>query len=540
MLSDPLVSFTVSSPSAEPIWTQAQQKILATLQHEENRRCSVKSLCQKAGISEYIWDLRRLKSDYPKHRDPSDFQVDFTWIVNPVLRQQVKDYFRIHLPRWKPTTFAIILRFMKPFLMCLPPEIHVGTLSRRQIEPLLSKLAQLSDYALCRCLQFIRAMFNFMATSPAWTGTRPPRFLIWNEDIPSRPGTLPRPIPPQVLDQLDSLLEKAVEAMKQGQSPAILPPMLWDAIHILRQTGMRAEDLAHLKAPDREGRNGCLDQDTEGDWWIRLHHRISKMNKDHRIPTKTSDGVIDAVRRQQSRVKEMPDHFGEHYLFRHTNGILTYTAIKNALGKLTDFLTYEQHPYRIAPHQFRHTIATDMIEMGIDIYTVKEFLGHKSLAMTERYVKVYLRSLKAKYDAYRAKKMQTSASEMIANQVHLTQMEGDVDGGWVDGKVGKLYLSPLPDGAGHCAHLPMHDECPDTPHCPTCPKLRANKRHLPMWENKAKSLHLTVEALQANPMYERARQKHEKELRHAEKVVETIKREGFWDGRIHNTETDAR
>jgi len=65
-------------------------------------------------------------------------------------------------------------------------------------------------------------------------------------------------------------------------------------------------------------------------------------------------------------------------------------------------------------HQFRHSIATDMIEQGIDIYTVKEFLGHKSLAMTEKYVKVYLSSLKAKYDAYRVKKQQTSASEMMS------------------------------------------------------------------------------------------------------------------------------
>jgi hypothetical protein len=208
------------------------------------------------------------------------------------------------------------------------------------------------------------------------------------------------------------------------------------------------------------------------------------------------------------------------------------------LKKLAPHLTYEEQPYQIAPHQYRHTVATDMIEMGVDIYTVKEFLGHSSLAMTEKYVKVYLTSLKAKYDTYRAKKQQTYASEMMANQVQVTQPENDADGGWVDGKVGKLYLSPLPDGAGNCAHLPMHDPCPDVPHCPTCPKLRASTRHLPMWENKAKNLRLTVVALQANPLYDRARQKHEQELAHAEKVVETIKREGFWDGRIHNTKTN--
>ncbi len=91
--------------------------------------------------------------------------------------------------------------------------------------------------------------------------------------------------------------------------------------------------------------------------------------------------------------------------------------------------------------------------------------------------------------------------------------------------MGKLYVSPLPDGIGNCVHLPMHDGCPDSPHCPTCPKLRANKRHLPVWENKATNLLITVEALRANPAYARARQKHEQELAHAEKVIKTIKEE---------------
>lgn len=116
---------------------------------------------------------------------------------------------------------------------------------------------------------------------------------------------------------------------------------------------------------------------------------------------------------------------------------------------------------------------------------------------------------------------------MLTTQVLTTQNAGETDGEWVDGKVGKLYRSPLPDGIGNCVHLPMHDGCPKTPHCPTCPKLQASTRHLPVWESKANNLLITVEALRSNPAYERARQKHEQELAHAEKVIKTIKEEGF-------------
>ncbi len=584
MLDRNILSFPLSSPCSEENWTTGQQKILDVLQRQENRHLPVKTLCNKAGVSLHvwynavkdpnfatvlesqgvlvkrqweshthvslasnpedelakdIWDMRCLKANYPKHKDPCTFKVDFTWITNPTLREQVKLYFRQRLPKWEARTFSSVLEYLKLFLIRLPQETHIGTLDRRLVEHLLPEICQLGDHAAYRSLQAAKAMLTYMATSATWIGPRPPRDLIWSEELPSQPIALPRPIPPPVLDQLDPLLNQAIDAMKQGQATPVLSPMLWDAILILRQTGMRAEDMAHLKAPDEHGRNGCLDQDPDGYWWIRLHHSVSKMNKDHRIPTKTSDGVIDAIRRQQARIERISDHFGAHYLFRNERGVLSYSAIKRALQKLASHLTYENQPYCIASHQFRHSIATDMIEQGVDIYTVKEFLGHKSIAMTERYVKVYLTSLNAKYDAYRAKKHETYASEMIGNQVQVTQIESDADGGWVDGKVGKLYLSPLPGGDGNCAHLPMHDPCPDVPHCPTCPKLRASMRHLPMWETKVKNLRLTVEALRANPLYDRARQKHEQELRHAEKVVETIQREGFWDGRIHNGKTNT-
>ncbi len=485
------------------------------------------------------WDMRLLKPDYPKHLTPSQFVIDFSRIANPLLRQQVKSYFRAHLPKWKASSFRSKMTHLRPFLVHLSPELDIETMTRSHIEALLLSIAHLSNYTVRRCLFEARKMLEYMATSPAWTGPRPQRFLIRNEDFPPEPDTLPRPIPPDVLDQLDLLLEQATQLMKAGQTPSFLPPTVWDALVILRHTGMRYEDLAHLKAPDAQDRHGCLEQDSEGYWWIRIAHHNNKMGKDHRIPTKLTDGVVDAIHRQRERVKALPDHFEAHYLFRSQQGIYTYGGFVSALGRLGRHLTHEGHPYTITPHQFRHTIATDMIEQGVDIYTVKEFLGHASLQMTERYVQVYLKSLKAKYDAYRVKKQQTYASEMMANQVQMTQPQSDVDGGWVEGKVGKLYLSPLPDGIGNCAHLAMLDPCPDVPHCPTCPKLRANKRHLPVWESKATNLLITVEALRANPAYARARQKHEQELAHAEKVIKIIKEEGFWDGRIHNSQANT-
>ncbi len=403
------------------------------------------------------------------------------------------------------------------------------------MEAILPHLADVGAALANRCLRDMRGMLEYMATAAAWTGPRPPRFLIWPEDIPSRAEPLPRPLPPVVVDQLDSLLDQAVQATVTGQDPPILPPVLWDALLILRRTGMRFEDLAHLKAPTAQDRQGCLAQDSTCDWWICIDHRNTKMGRAHRIPTNQRDGTVDAVRRQRQRVENVPDHFGENYLFRTDKGILTYGAFQKALEKLAPSLPYEGQPYRITPHQFRHTIATDMIEHGVDIYTVKEFLGHASLAMTQRYVKkVYRQSLKAKFAAYRVQQQRTASVDLI--QVEVTAPTGDADSGWDEGKVGKLYRSPLPGGMGWCTHLPMHDACPTAPYCPPCPKLHAAKRHLSFWDNQVLQLRRTCAALQGNPAYARALAKHEQELRQAERIAATIQGQGYWDGRIHNTE----
>ena len=43
----------------------------------------------------------------------------------------------------------------------------------------------------------------------------------------------------------------------------------------------------------------------------------------------------------------------------------------------------------------RHTFATRLVQNGVDLYKVKELLGHKTLAMTMRYAHHYPESLRS-------------------------------------------------------------------------------------------------------------------------------------------------
>src|SRR5260370_14590029 len=153
MLNCDIVSLTSSAHHAQGSWSKAQQQILETLQLEENRQISLRELSRKAHVSKHawykaiqdeqfvatvealgvrikrkkdpevthlqvnlafnpeeelrkdIWDMRRLKTDYPKHNHPCDFIVGFSWIRNALLREQVIKYFRHRLPTCTNNTF---------------------------------------------------------------------------------------------------------------------------------------------------------------------------------------------------------------------------------------------------------------------------------------------------------------------------------------------------------------------------------------------------------------------------------------------------
>jgi len=70
---------------------------------------------------------------------------------------------------------------------------------------------------------------------------------------------------------------------------------------------------------------------------------------------------------------------------------LVYEIVKNYLSKVT---TMEKR----SPHVLRHTFATHLLNEGANLQSIKDLLGHASLATTQIYTHTSLEKLKDVYN----------------------------------------------------------------------------------------------------------------------------------------------
>ena len=148
--------------------------------------------------------------------------------------------------------------------------------------------------------------------------------------------------------------------------------------------GLRVSEVVSIKLSD-------LDYQTKT---ILIH---GKGSKDRYVPI--HDTAIERIRDYiiivrpvfKARTKTIDDKT----LFLNFKGHpLTDRGVRDILDKE---LHYQASSLKMSPHTLRHSFATHLLNHGVDLRTVQELLGHKSLSTTQIYTKTSSDNLKKIY-----------------------------------------------------------------------------------------------------------------------------------------------
>jgi len=149
---------------------------------------------------------------------------------------------------------------------------------------------------------------------------------------------------------------------------------------ILYQTGIRRNELIHLKESDVDKSSGIIKV-------------LGKGNKERFIPV--SNQLLKMIEEYISEKKKELSEPVEDFLLVNQKGKkldpkYIYNIVKQNLSKVS---TNE----RKSPHILRHSFATHLTNNGAEINAIKELLGHSSLASTQIYTNNSIEKLKEVY-----------------------------------------------------------------------------------------------------------------------------------------------
>ncbi len=205
-----------------------------------------------------------------------------------------------------------------------------------------------------------------------------------NLTLPKEPKQLPRGI--MSIDEIKAILN-------QPDIKTILGYRDRTILEVLYSTGIRAGELTRLKVSDTDFEKKLL----------RI--KKGKGGKDRFVPlnTPTCRFLKRYINRIRSELSQCPRPCGNNWEERSKtgDGVLFLTSYNGALTSqwlamvIKKYLKKAGITRKVAPcHSFRHSIATHLLEDGMDIRYVQAFLGHENIQTTQVYTHVEKNKLK--------------------------------------------------------------------------------------------------------------------------------------------------
>lgn len=148
-------------------------------------------------------------------------------------------------------------------------------------------------------------------------------------------------------------------------------------IELLYTTGIRRAELIHLKMADVDLASSLIKV-------------LGKRNKERVVPLlPVTVQAFEAYFEQRGSLETIGD---TPYVFLLKSGYKTYETLVYRL--INSYFSMVSSKVKRSPHILRHTFATHLLNKGADLNSVRELLGHSSLASTQVYTHNSIAKLK--------------------------------------------------------------------------------------------------------------------------------------------------
>jgi integrase len=421
-----------------------------------------------------VWRLGKLGID-----DCRPAHISFENIPQPWLKDLAKRW-----ARWRLTTglgaaaAASGTRAVARFAAFLAdPVVNVdrlGQVDRMVLERYLARLhAELAGRVVHRSMIGQLNLFFTAIRQHGWDSTLPTNAMFFPEDFPKEGQRLPRALSEHVMAQLDNAENLARWSTPDHRLVTV----------ILMRCGLRIGDALRLP-------RDCMIRDADGAPYLRYFNH--KMDREALVPI--DEELEHAIGKQHQRLHDRWPQ-GTAVLFpratgnpdgRHPMGDQNYRRALRRWLKRCDIRDEHGRPVHLTPHQWRHTLGTQLINRDVPQEVVHRILDHDSHMMTARYARLNEKTIRRHWEAARNVKVK---GEIVTLDPDGTLAEA----AWAKQRLGRVTQA-LPNG--YCG-LPIQKSCPHANSCLTCPMFVTTAEFLPQHQSQRQQLVQIISAAEA-------------------------------------------
>lgn len=242
--------------------------------------------------------------------------------------------------------------------------IKEDILSKTKIEEYITELhKKYKQKTVKRKIASIKAFYRYLEEEERLEGSNPfTKIRVKFKEAESLPRIIPR-------NDIERLLNYMYDVMKQsGQEATIYRDL--SVIEMFFATGARVYEISNLKIQDIDLDNGI----------IKLFGKGSK----ERYVQIGSPEVLEVVKEYYRLNQQEIDKSGFFFVNRQGKRF-SEQSIRRMIRKYSCQAGISIH---ITPHMFRHSVATYLLEEGVDIMYIQKILGHSSIKTTQIYLHI--------------------------------------------------------------------------------------------------------------------------------------------------------